>query len=273
MHPYDNLRFYIFDWDDNVLFMDTPILVEQLTGGVWRERRLNTSEYALVRNELPKQTRYRYPQKEGSPDYSRAYAAFNDRPGEPSRFLIDTVAAIAQERFAPSYNCFKEALVAGSLFMICTARAHRPSSLREGVEYVIRDVLTDAERETMYTNLAGFHGYYKGTALPDRAGLLDWYLNKCGFVPISSPEFARTVPVNSPVESAKFIAVERFVSYATGLFYRYADRIERMTIGFSDDDQQNVNAIAAVFRKHLYPNVEFFLYNTSTKTKKLVPVQ
>lgn len=272
MNSYGNLRFYIFDWDDNVLFMDTPILVEQLTGGVWCERRLGTSEYALIRHELPKQNHYRYPQTEGSPDYSRAYAAFNDRPGEPSHFLIDTVAAIAQQRFAPSYNCFKEALIAGSLFMICTARAHRPASLREGVEYVINNVLTDAERQTMYTNLGGFHQYYKGTALPDAAGLLDWYLGKCGFVPISSPEFARTVPPNTPVESAKFIAVERFVSYATGLFYRYAGRINRMTIGFSDDDQKNVKAIAAVFRKHSYPNVDFYLYNTSTKTKKLVPV-
>ena len=47
-----DFKYYIFDWDDNILHMPTKIKLEHLDDdGVWREVEVSTSTFALVRTD------------------------------------------------------------------------------------------------------------------------------------------------------------------------------------------------------------------------------
>ena len=47
-----DFKYYVFDWDDNILHMPTRIYLEKLgRDGVWRPVSVSTSTYALVRTD------------------------------------------------------------------------------------------------------------------------------------------------------------------------------------------------------------------------------
>ena len=117
-----DLKYYIFDWDDNILDMPTRIHLERRgTDGVWRPVGVTTSVFSLVRND-----RENYRPPDG--DWESSFREFRDFAElEESTFLRDTRAALepirsGREQGAPSFFRFKKALVEGRLFAIATAR-------------------------------------------------------------------------------------------------------------------------------------------------------
>ena len=83
-----DFKYYIFDWDDNILHMPTKIIMERKgDDGVWRKTELSTATFALVRTDTE---HYREPADGG---WKEAFVNFSDDMS-PNRFIEDTIAAL-----------------------------------------------------------------------------------------------------------------------------------------------------------------------------------
>ncbi len=264
-----HLKYYMFDWDDNILHMPTAIHLERKTEEGWKPFSVTTSEFAKIRRD---QENYR--PIDG--DWDAAFIDFYDCGvrGEET-FLNDTQRALRpivqkEEEGAPSFQRFKRALIDGSLFAIITARAHSAQSIRKGVEYFIEAVLTDDERLTMIKNLRRFIKLFgeDGTLLTD-AEVVSRYLDLNRYRGVTSPEFQEIMGqslsgAESP-ERAKQFAVKDFVTHIINII-RQRGVEASISVGFSDDDPHNVAAVIDYLNSELaaaFPDVRFVVYDTS----------
>lgn len=264
-----HLKYYMFDWDDNILHMPTRIHLERKSARGWVPYDVSTAQFARIRRTM----------KNCRPlgnDWDRAFSDFYDvgRRGIDA-FLDDTRKALrpivqGRARGAPSFQKFRKALVEGRLFAIITARSHSAAAIRKGVEYFIRRVLTPQEKADMLANLRGYIAYFDGdpTHLSDRR-VLKQYLDLCRYRGVTSPEFqqlmGRRLGGSESPEEAKQFAIREFVHHAVGLV-RDRKKAARISIGFSDDDRKNVEAVETFIREELareFPDIKFVVYDTS----------
>lgn len=275
-----HFKYYMFDWDDNILHMPTRIHLEKKTAKGWVPYDVSTAQFARIRRTM----------KDLRPlgdDWDRAFSDFYDvgRRGA-NAFLDDTRKALrpiieGRARGAPSFEKFRKALVEGRLFAIITARSHSSASIRKGVEYFIRRVLTPDEKRKMLENLRGYIAYFDGDpdALSDKT-VLKQYLDLCRYRGVTSPEFqqlmGRKLGGSESPEEAKQFAIREFVQHAMSLV-RDRRKAAKISIGFSDDDRKNLEAVEEFIRRELareYPGVKFAVYDTSDprrrKGRKLV---
>ena len=141
-----DLKYYIFDWDDNILRMPTYIHMERrLADGTWVPHLVSTALFSVIRKDS---AHYRPP----GGDWEKAFVEFRD-PAErtESKFLEDARTAIDRilegtEKTPPSFNTFRTTLREGRIFAIVTARGHRPESLRKGVELSVCIVMLAGSR-------------------------------------------------------------------------------------------------------------------------------
>ena len=82
-----DFKFYIFDWDDNILHMPTRIHLERRTReGAWEPVSVSTASFALVRKDS---ANWRLPRDGG---YAAAFRDFQDTSvGDESAFLRDKI--------------------------------------------------------------------------------------------------------------------------------------------------------------------------------------
>lgn len=263
------LKYYMFDWDDNILHMPTRIHLERRVEGAWEPYDVTTAEFARIRRDL---TGIR----PLGGDWDRAFTEFYDIGQRGDRaFLEDTVAALEPVRRgeaegAPSFQVFRRCLVEGRLFAIITARSHSSSSIRKGVEYFIGEMLTEDEKREMLDNLRGYSDRFDGDSSGvDDDELLARYLDLNQYLGVTSPEFeakmgGNTTGSESP-EIAKQFAIETFVEHVLELTRGHEEACE-ISLGFSDDDPHNLEAIEAFLRERLadrYPGIKFVVYDTS----------
>ncbi len=263
------LKYYMFDWDDNILHMPTLIHLERRTDEGWKPHSVSTAEFAKIRRDTEN---YR-PREE---DWDKAFIDFYDcgERGDKA-FLDDTRRAlrpIVQKEAVggPSFQRFKKALIEGSLFAIITARAHSAGSIRRGVEYFIENVLPPDERHQMIKNLRRFIKLFgeDGTLLTDDE-VLARYLELNRYRGVTSPEFqelmGRSVSGAESPETAKQFAVKDFVTHVINII-RERGVEASISMGFSDDDPHNVHAVMDYLNEELarqFPDVKFVVYDTS----------
>ena len=269
-----HLKYYMFDWDDNILHMPTRIHLEKKSARGWRRYDVSTAQFARIRRTM----------KNCRPlgnDWDKAFADFYDvgRRGTDA-FLDDTRKALrpivqGRARGAPSFQKFRKALVEGRLFAIITARSHSAAAIRKGVEYFIRRVLTASEKRAMLANLRGYIAYFDGDPgeLTDTR-VLKQYLDLCRYRGVTSPEFqqlmGRKLGGSESPEEAKQFAIREFVRHALALV-RDRRKAARISIGFSDDDRKNVEAVEEFIRDELgreYPGIKFVVYDTSDPRRR-----
>lgn len=262
------MRSYIFDWDDNILYMPTTIKMDKNVNGEWIPVDVSTEEFAHVRSNPQYRPR--------NNDFTQAFKDFKD--SEP--FFKDTEKAIHQGRFAPSANKFKEALIHANHFGINTARGHKPEVLKKGVKLFINMVLSDEEKRTMVGNIKDI--LHLSTGLNDNQ-VIDLYLDEMGeYYPVSSNEFGERfgVPVTGGAanpEHAKQVAIEHFVRKV----FSNVDKLvnsgyRKMSVGFSDDDLKNVKAVERFIEdqlKVMYPEIHFVVYDTSERGKRKMIIE
>ena len=152
-----DFKYYIFDWDDNILHMPTKIKMEYKgEDGKWSPVEVSTSTFALIRTDTE---HYRPPQKGG---WDEAFENFADaeESSTSNSFINDTMIALAKvangEKPSPSYNTFRKTLIDGRIFAIVTARGHAPETIERAVRLFIENALTPFERDTMMANLRGY---------------------------------------------------------------------------------------------------------------------
>lgn len=265
-----DLKYYIFDWDDNILHMPTRIHLERLTeNGNWVPHEVSTAVFSVIRSD---HANYRAP--EGS--WELAFREFRDFHVENENiFLRDTRQAIdrvvsGKDKAAPSFEKFRLSLIEGRLFAIVTARGHSPYIIRQGVEYFIQAVLTEPEKQTMLANLRGYIACFDpDKPMADDRDVLNYYLSHNKFHGVMSPEFRKRMgskQTASPnTETGKQFAIKDFVEHVIHIT-RSRGLEKPISVGFSDDDEGNVIAVENYVRTALaseFPNVKFVVYYTS----------
>lgn len=264
-------KYYIFDWDDNILRMPTRIHLEQRgADGVWREIKVSTSRFAELRNDTQN---IRPP----GGDWEQAFQEFRDLGRlEDNAFLRDTRTALepvirGEQPAAPSYSQFKKALIDGRIFAIVTARGHGPDIIRKGVEYVIDQILTPDERAKMIRNLRGYmHAFDEEHETYSDQEVLQRYLDLNKYHGVTSPAFKALMKsegasgAENP-EAAKQFAIHDFVHHVLELV-KGRGFSKPVSIGFSDDDPGNIRAVESYIRALLgkkFPGIKFVVYDTS----------
>jgi|TARA_R110002124_G_scaffold52123_2_gene150256 hypothetical protein len=246
------VRAYSFDWDDNILKMPTTIKMLKKTDSGWEPILVGTEEFALVRD---------------SEDYKLDNGAF-DNFIEEGAFLTDLEKALNSGSFAPSFDKFKEALIYANPISIITARGHNPRALRKGMDLVISHTFNEDELGRMIDNIKQTYPELDGQE-PEM--VLKTYLDSHEYHPVTSKIFTDKFGLESgsaanPEENKK-IALR---DYVANIVAKASSMVnlgnEKLSVGFSDDDLGNINAIIPFIKEVLqveFPDVDFIVYDTS----------
>jgi len=260
-----DLKYYAFDWDDNIVHMPTKIMVLDDEG---KEVGMSTDDFAEHRHHIGKED-FDY---KGHTIVGFAENPFrNFRTEGDQDFLVDAMRA----KEGPAFNDFREAINNGSIFSIITARGHNPNTLKQAVyNYIINDFNGISKKE-LVKNLKKFRSFAGEDEMTDN-DLIKSYLSMNKYHPVSfGDEGGATNP-----EEAKVRAMDDFVDYIKGMAAILNKRawlkndvsnkfIPSMpTIGFSDDDPRNIE----VMKKHFKDKPDNIVktYSTAGGTKKEV---
>ena len=275
-----DFKYYIFDWDDNILHMPTKIYLEERgDDGEWHPVEVSTSVFSIVRTD----ERYRLPPGGGA----EAFRDFQDASDEDTgnlAFIRDTKAALARvmagEKPGPSFETLRKTLREGRIFAIVTARGHASETIREAVKIFIDTVLTREDREAMMESLRGYRWWLdKKTEFGTDEEELDYYLSMCRYHAVTHPGFfeqlksdddfgARYAEASgaSRPELAKEFAIRDFVEHVFHVLQRTGGLGRPVSVGFSDDDPGNVRAVSDYIRGELarrFRGFKFVVYDTS----------
>lgn len=226
--------FYFFDFDDNVMFLATPIYIFE------RETRteisLSTAEFARVSPQLGRPGAYE--NYEVDPDDSvGSFRRFRDSlrtdaDGEQP-FIEDVRAALAgptQDWKGPSWEIFFHAVHNQRPLAIITARGHDPKTITSGI------------------------------SLLRQAGHLSAEPNYLSIFPVSQPQTRASLGAGT-IPELKMAAIVRSVETA---MREYGDNPYHR-FGMSEDAPDNLELVAKAMieLKKRYPDNAFYVIDTS----------
>ena len=235
------MKYYAFDWDDNLMYMPTKIYLKSEDGN---EVGMGTEDFATYRTKIGKEP-FEY---EGEMIENFADEPFRDfKVGGDKKFLRDVMTAeLAEDAAWPD---LVEAINNGSIFAIITARGHRPTTLMLGIKKLIESNRDGIDSDMLYDSLVKMREN-AGETPEDKETEIMKYLQLCRFYPVTYGEGSAQNP-----EESKIIAMNKFINYvkaqAEKLNIRLAKKLENKVrnkfvpiIGFSDDDIRNVKAMS-----------------------------
>ena len=229
----DILKYYIFDWDENLLYMETPLHFQHFENGTWVNKNVYPQEFAQIRKHYP--TNYMdNTEWKGDPKYS--FIEFRDfGPRGENAFLEDVKTSIKDKKFGPSWEVFLKALREGRLFAIVTTRGHEPSTIRNAARYIIENALTEDQQSEMIENIKKFNEKFNIVTEDP----ITQYLNECYFIGLMSKAFFdnfQYAPVGPKLNQGKKDCINKFVNYVREFAKRTKSSLQ---VGFSDDDEKN----------------------------------
>jgi hypothetical protein len=271
------LRYYCFDWDDNILTMPTMIHLEKKVKGEWQKMDVTTEEFTHVRKSLydyyelgDKNANWRYNNNSNIESFSE----FRDfGPRGKNAFLEDAKKSIRYKKFGPVWKEFINCLVGGNKFLIITARGHEPKTIKRTVKWIVYRILNRNQRNEMVENLKQWNKMFN----VDCNGWVDkdyinYYLDFNSYIGIKSDWFNDNFGIEGKVaspEKYKAVAIKNFVEKIYGFGKTLGVNVK---VGFSDDDLATVESIKEYFKNELsldFP-MEYHSYHTKndgTKTK------
>ena len=236
------MKYYAFDWDDNLMYMPTKIYLKDEEGN---SVGMSTEDFAEYRTEIGKEP-FEY---EGHTIVNFDEDAFRDfRVTGDKKFLTDAMTA----PIGPAWDDFVEAVNNGSVFAIITARGHTPSVLKNAVYNLIQKNKHGLNKEELVKNLRKYRDLSDDEDLTDDE-LIKTYLEMCKWHPVSFGEGSASNP-----EELKVSAMRQFMDYVKTLSQRLQEKAYMKNkisnyftpyIGFSDDDLKNVQAMKKHFDK------------------------
>lgn len=275
------LRYFAFDWDDNILHMPTVIHMEQKVGDNWLKVDVSTAKFAEIRHD-----KENYRILENNPEL--AFCEFRDTgPRGNKAFFEDTLKALNEGKKAPAWDAFLKCLSEGAIFSIITARGHEPESLKKGVEYIIDNILVNTPSmnpgrslaDEMYQNLKKYMFYFDTltgqeekelTGKPSSSKLVQDYLSHCDFFGVSSDSFAQKFGQGTAANPEE--AKKKALDYCIEKCLRYSKIIEekskqpvKVTFGMSDDDPKNSSHLKDFFseKAELSKDLSLHFYQTT----------
>ena len=260
-----DLKYYAFDWDDNIVHMPTKIIVKDDKGN---EVGMTTDDFAEHRHHIGKKP-FDY---KGQTIVGFAENPFrNFRTEGDKEFLVDAMRA----KTGPAFDDFKEAINNGSIFSIITARGHNPNTLKQGVYNYIIDGFNGIDKDQLVKNLKKYRTFVDEEDMSDEE-LIKSYLELNKYHPVS---FGDEGGAQNP-EEGKVRAMDDFVNYIKAMSavlnkkaYLKNDISNNFipakpTIGFSDDDIRNVEVMNKHFKDK--PDNIVKTYSTAGGAKKEV---
>jgi hypothetical protein len=248
-------KYYAFDWDDNLLFMPTSII---LLSDKDDEVPMSTEDFAEHRQQIGKEP-FNY---KGTAIVDFAPNPFrNFRSEGDKRFVLDSLLA----QPGPSWNDFVECINGGSIFAIITARGHNPKTLKEAVYNLIMSNHLGINSKTLSGNLKRYRNLGGDVNVEDKTistltkNELNEYLNLCRFEPVTFGDGDASNP-----EEGKIKAMRNFISYCKEMAQEIGEKaffkndivnneIEPI-IGFSDDDERNIEKMKGFLEKEYEKN-------------------
>ena len=236
------MKYYAFDWDDNLMFMSTKIYLKDNNN---KSVGMSTEDFAEYRTLIGNED-FNY---EGNTIVGFDEDPFRDfRVTGDKKFLEDAMKAPT----GPAWPDFIEAINNGSIFSIVTARGHTPSILKQGVYNLIKKNMHGLDSNKLAKNLLKYRNLADEDKLT-KDQLIRAYLDMCRFYPVSFGEGSATNP-----EQAKIEAMEEFVDYVKltsrnlqtkAMMKNKISNYFTPFIGFSDDDVRNVDSMKKHFDK------------------------
>jgi len=254
-----SLKYYAFDWDDNIVHMPTKIIVQDDSGN---EIGMSTDDFAKYRHHIGKENF----------DYNgREIVGYSDNPFRNFReegdrqFILD--AMMASE--GPSWNDFVECINNGSIFSIITARGHNPNTLKEAVYNYIISNFNGINRNELIRNLIKYRKI-AGVEEKNKLDLISYYLDLCKFYPVTYGQGSAANP-----EELKVTALKDYIKYVRQVanYLKQKPLFKNLVsnnfiptiIGFSDDDKGNLEKI----KSHMgdEENLKMYLTKGGKKTE------
>ncbi len=233
--------FYFFDFDDNVAYLSTPIILFHKKTGA--EISLSSGQFAENHRDIGKSGMYadfimEFNDEHGSFRHFRdkKFTATEVKKGIRQSFVEDVQKALENAESiwqAPSWNSFYHATYNHRPVSLITARGHHPETIKAGIDLMVRD--------GHLPNTPNYHSIYPVSNLEIRKELGDLDLKK------TVPELKKDA-IRSSVEKA-------LDQYGISPYHRF---------GMSDDDPKNVELITEEMRelKFKYPDMSFFVIQT-----------
>jgi hypothetical protein len=263
-------KYYAFDWDDNIVFMPTEIIV--LTENE-EEIGMSTEDFAEYRHQIGVEP---FPYKgttivDYAPDSFRNFTVKGDK-----RFIIDAMSASP----GPSWNDFIECINGGSIFAIITARGHSPETLKEAVLNYILSNHNGINSSRVVESLKLYRNWADNPIdesfnlnFNDKDIIME-YLDMCAFEPVTFGEGTASSPEEGKINAMrKFITYCKEVAQEIGKRSFFKDDVRNNEIipfiGFSDDDPRNIDKMKEFIEKE-YEEKPIRMYLTKGGEKKEV---
>jgi hypothetical protein len=254
------MKYYAFDWDDNLMYMPTFIRLKDDKGNVVG---MTTKDFAKFRDMVGKKP-FKYKghtivgsTKDGYVEFGVTY---------DDQFLIDSM----NSPVGPAWPDFVEAINGGSIFSIITARGHTPSVLKEAVYKLIKSNKHGIDSNKLVKNLLKYRDLADEEKLT-KDKLIRSYLDLCRFHPVSFGVGSEANP-----EKGKIQAMEEFIRYVKQTSHnlqRKAFMKNKISnyftpfIGFSDDDEKNVESMKNHFKDKEEDILQTYLTSGGIKRK------
>ena len=248
-----DLKYYAFDWDDNLMYMPTKIILQDEKGN---EVQMSTEDYAKYRHDIGVNNfDYKGHKIVGYAD--EPYRNF--RKEGDKQFKIDSMKA----KPGPAWSDFIEAVNNGSIFSIITARGHHPDTIKDSIYNLIISNHNGINKDLLVKNLRKYRDL---AGMEDKTDmdLIRDYLELNKYYPVS---FNDPTGTSNP-EQLKVEAMRNFISFVKEQanilgknLYVKNDISNKFipTIGFSDDDLKNVE----VMKKHFEDEPVLKTYSTA----------
>ena len=235
-----DMKYYAFDWDDNILEMPTKIILQDDEGD---DVPMSTEDFAHYRGKLDSKEPFEY---EGHTVVGLSSDAFKYfRVTGDKNFIVDAMIA----KTGPAWPDFVEAINGGSIFSIVTARGHTPSVMRDAVYNFIASNHKGIDSNELVKNLEKYRDLTDSGQLSKKE-MIDEYLDLCKFYPVTYGSGSATNP-----EQGKIDALTEFVDYIKKMsrflkkkaYLKNDISNSEPQIGFSDDDLRNLEKVKSHF--------------------------
>ena len=254
-----DLKYYAFDWDDNLMYMPTKIILQDDNGN---EVGMYTEDFAEHRHQIGKEEfDYKGHKIVGYAD--QPYRNF--REGGDKQLKIEAMKA----KTGPAWSDFVEAINNGSIFSIITARGHNPETLKDAVYNLIVSDHQGINKDLLLKNLRKYRDISNMEDKSDMELIKD-YLDMNKYYPVS---FFDSTGAANP-EQLKVDAMREFISYVKSQAKQLGKKLYLKndvknkflpSIGFSDDDIKNVEVMKKSFEDE--PILKNYYTGKGTKTR------
>ena len=254
------MKYYSFDWDDNLMYMPTFIRLKDDKDNVIG---MTTKDFAKFR-ELVGKKPFNYNGHIIVGPAKNAYIEFGVTHDD--QFLIDSM----NSPIGPAWPDFVEAINNGSIFSIITARGHTPSVLKEAVYNLIKSNKHGIDSNKLVKNLLRYRDLADEEKLT-KDKLIRSYLDLCRFHPVSFGVGSEANP-----EKGKIQAMEEFIRYVKNISHNLQKKAFMKNkisnyftpfIGFSDDDEKNVESMKNHFKNKEEDILQTYLTSGGIKRK------